>query len=182
LQKTLLSLTYYQKNMKKYIPILIIFIVIDANIISQTKNVDYSLTKTSMVKIEKKIVTKYKNVSDIKIERIYLENFNTYSSDPGYIEGDKIRVDNYCLKLSFSTTTYNDNGTIKYIDGYQFIVPEKKVNVLLNKEACFCKNNYHGKGYHGGSARIQEMGKWLLDIIQIVKQNRLIENPRVSSK
>ena len=155
--------------MNKLFVVTIILITLGGNVLSQTNNNRITLKNNNIVEIKQIIEKQYKNVSDIKIEKIFIETFNTYFSDPGYIEGVTILINTYCISLSFSSTTFNTNGTIKYQDDYQFIIPEKKYYIYDGKEVFFYKNNYHGMHFHGGSASIRETERWLLKIKNIIE-------------
>ena len=62
--------------------------------------------------------------------------------------------------------TYNEKGSIKYTDDYQYYIPEKHMYNAQKKEICFLKNRYYGNNYHGSSLTLIEIPKWLKSIIK----------------
>ena len=96
------------------------------------------------IALKEAILKKYSNARDIKVSNEYLSNVSLFWSDPGYVEGPTISVNAKCWIISFSTDTFNDDGSLRYSDDYEFYI-------LKDDSIAFKRNRYHGKGYHGGS-------------------------------
>ena len=86
----------------------------------------------------------YNDIKDFMICDDIINNVSLFWSDPGYIKGPTMMVECPCWKISFTTDTYNDNGTIKYTDYYKFYI-------CKNDSIIYKRNNYQGHHYHGGS-------------------------------
>ena len=86
----------------------------------------------------------YSNARDISIKTDFLSSVSLFWSDPGYVKGPTIPIDRQCLRLHFSTDTFNEDGTIRYTDDYDYYI-------INDDRIAIRKNRYHGKGYHGGS-------------------------------
>lgn len=96
------------------------------------------------IAVEEAILKEYSNARDIKISNEYLSSVSLFWSDPGYVKGPTISVNAKCWKISFSTDSFNDDGSLRYSDDYEFYI-------LKDDSIAFKRNRYHGKGYHGGS-------------------------------
>lgn len=96
------------------------------------------------IALKEAILKKYSNARDIKISNEYLNNVSLFWSNPGYIEGPTINVNAKCWKISFSTDSFNDDGSLLYSDDYDYYI-------MKEDNLAFEWNRYHGKGYHGGS-------------------------------
>lgn len=82
----------------------------------------------------------------MKIEIVQLDKCRLFWSDPGYIRGPEIAIEDTCCAVSFTTHTFNlgDGG---YSDDYVLYFPfHKKFGILYNR--------YYGKNYHGGSLKV----------------------------
>lgn len=112
----------------------------------QTGNDEAIETKSAIdsVALKGTILKKYSNARDIKISNEYLNSVSLFWSDPGYVEGPTISVNAKCWKISFSTDSFNDDGSLRYSDDYEYYI-------LKEDSIAFMRNRYHGKGYHGGS-------------------------------
>lgn len=93
------------------------------------------------------ILSRYPMASAPHVDRQYLENCHLYIDDGPYIEGSYEEIGETCDFVSFHVTTYNSDGTEKYVDYYEYIFP------MLNNIVVY-RNRFHGKGYHGGCGRI----------------------------
>lgn len=95
------------------------------------------------------IIQKYygTDISNFKILRRYISDCHLYWSDPGYKEGPNVSINDTCIVVSFTTTTYNDDGTERYKDDYSFSFP-------LHDSIVVYSNRYYGRFYHGGSMKI----------------------------
>ena len=85
-------------------------------------------------------------IEDLKIEIVQLDKCRLFWSDPGYIRGPEIAIEDTCCAVSFTTHTFNlgDGG---YSDDYVLYFPfHKKFGILYNR--------YYGKNYHGGSLKV----------------------------
>lgn len=96
------------------------------------------------IALQKVILSKYSNARDFKISSDYLSSVSLFWSDPGYVEGPTISVHAKCWIISFSTDSFNDDGSLRYSDDYEYYI-------LIEDNIAFKRNRYHGKGYHGGS-------------------------------
>ena len=148
--------------MKVTISLLFSFILSYATGFSQS---EIQLNEQKRKKIEDIIKKEYKNAESIEITSAYLDKFTTYMDDGAYNGGIKMVVNKDCIQISFQIKTYNNDNTIKFIDTHQFLIPKGYVHVFKNGKCCFYKNNFHGKGYHGGSGSIMNIEKWIQDTI-----------------
>jgi hypothetical protein len=148
--------------MKSLLFLVCVFIVVSCSAQNDSKGL---LIEYNRIKIENIIKNKFNYVSFIKIDSTYLESFKTYRDDGPFQKGIEIVVNKECFQISFQATTLNSDKTIKYIDTYQYLIPKGYLHLLKEGNWCFYKNSFHGKGYHGGSASIMKIEKWIQDVI-----------------
>ena len=130
--------------------LILAFLLINNIFINSTVIYDYmqqfdneTLAKEVRCCLNKKYNHELENLS---IHCEYINDvFNIYWSDPGYVDGPSIKVDSDFCIIKFNTTTYNDDNSVRYVDNYVYYIP------LSDNKVLFVRNNYHGKGYHGGS-------------------------------
>lgn len=84
-------------------------------------------------------------VADVVVSIETPGSFNLMWSDPGYLEGPCVIDTNDFYVVSYTTTTYNDDSTVKYSDKWKYYFPSN------GEKYCYRYNRYSGKGYHGGS-------------------------------
>ena len=90
-------------------------------------------------------VSEYFNApNNIVISDDFLDTVFLFWSDPGFVAGPSISVNLKCWKITFYTNTFNDDGSLRYTDYYEYYV-------LKDYNHIFRRNRYQGKGYHGGS-------------------------------
>lgn len=73
------------------------------------------------------------------------ESFDLMWSDPGYVKGPAVADAQEYYVVTYSTTKYNQDATIKYIDNWKYFFPAD------GKKYCYRYNAYSGTGYHGKS-------------------------------
>lgn len=86
-----------------------------------------------------------KNTSSVTITTETPGSFHLMWSDPGYVDGPKVSDPNDFYVVSYTTTTYNEDFTVKYTDVWKYYFP------CSGEKFCYRYNRYSGKGYHGGS-------------------------------
>lgn len=85
-------------------------------------------------------------INKLKIDTVQLSECSLFWSDPGYVRGPEIAIEDSCYAVSFTTHSFDGFGG-NYSDDYVFYFPfHKKFGILYN-----C---YYGKNYHGGSSRV----------------------------
>lgn len=85
-------------------------------------------------------------IENLKIETVQLDKCKLFWSDPGYVRGPEIAIEDSCYAVSFTTHTFKleDGG---YSDDYVLYFPyHKKIGIWYNR--------YYGKNYHGGSLKV----------------------------
>lgn len=85
-------------------------------------------------------------IMDLKIEIVQLDKRGLFWSDPGYISGPEIAIEDTCYAVSFTTHTFmpGDGG---YSDDYVLYFP-------FHKNFGIWYNRYYGRNYHGGSLKV----------------------------
>ena len=163
-----MNLVYkYFKINNKILIILLILIQVDLNVLAQINDKKSFQGQSKITDLQIKIKNQFKNVSKINSERIFVDEIETFDENGSSTNRfKKVIINRYCLKLSFSNITYNENGSIKYTDDYQYYIPEKHMYNAQKKEICFLKNRYYGNNYHGSSLTLIEIPKWLKSIIK----------------
>lgn len=87
-----------------------------------------------------------KQIENLKIETVKLDKCSLFWSDPGYVRGPDIAVEDSCYAVRFTTHTFNlENGG--YSDDYVLYFP-------FHKKFGIWWNHYYGKNYHGGSLKV----------------------------
>ena len=92
------------------------------------------------------------DVEKVSIKEEFLKDVNLYFSDPSYIQGPSIDVNMRCWVLRYSTTSLNDDGSIKYKDNYTYYFPK-------GDSIAFYLNTYNGNNYHGGRTTVLTSSK-----------------------
>lgn len=85
-----------------------------------------------------------KEILDFSIKKQKIEDVSIYWSDPGFIDGPTISINKNAYIICFATLTKESDGTIRYKDNYTY-------SFIIGDSIVIRSNNYHGKGYHGGS-------------------------------
>lgn len=99
-------------------------------------------TSEQIIKILQKEYTE--EILDFSIKKQKIEEASIYWSDPGFIVGPTIPINKNAYIICFATLTRNSDGTIRYKDNYTY-------SFVIGDSIVIRSNNYHGKGYHGGS-------------------------------
>lgn len=99
---------------------------------------------------EERIENYIKNSTEHELFGFYVSketpgSFDLMWSDPGYVKGPCVEDSNSFYVIAYSTTTYNEDGTIRFTDEWKYYYP------ISGEKYCYRYNRYSGKGYHGGS-------------------------------
>lgn len=86
-----------------------------------------------------------KSTSSLAVSTEAPGSFHLMWSDPGFVDGPLVTETIDFYVVSYTTTTYNEDSTVKYTDDWKYYFP------CSGEKFCYRYNRYSGKGYHGGS-------------------------------